>query len=147
MRDNTGLVERLSELRKFLGGDGYIDGSWFGETKQRHGMKIAFWWREHLVRIDEAIAALQSSEARALTAETWRPIETAPRDGTEVLLAFDSGAIEKAVWAQSNGEQAFLISRPDWSRYPDDKPTHWKPLPDPPRALSSRSRGRRKARG
>ncbi len=62
----------------------------------------------------------------------WQPIETAPRDGTRVLVyepghpsyEDDAGFIDLAyhlygeVWASVNG---------------GSEPTHWMPLPDPPK--------------
>lgn len=65
-------------------------------------------------------------------AETaWQPIETAPKDGTHVL-----------VWSKSWGPtQAFFISEDDedyyegWVAYHADQeiaPTHWMPLPAAP---------------
>lgn len=72
-----------------------------------------------------AIAALEGSE--------WRPIETAPRDGTEVLGCWDAPTPEyKArgvlIWDEHYGN---WISIPGhWRK----EPTHWRPLPAPPRA-------------
>ena len=73
----------------------------------------------------------------------WRPIETAPRDGTLVLL-----------WAESIGlHVAYLHQEWSWTKFrvirtwqalwcekqsgdEDEgiKPTHWMPLPEPPEA-------------
>lgn len=69
----------------------------------------------------------------------WQPIETAPKDGTKVLLFFPGPFNDKAengivtgqwtgntdrwwlsaIWASSNAHQ---------------NPTHWMPLPIPPAA-------------
>ena len=68
----------------------------------------------------------------------WQPIETAPKDGTEVLLW-------GRYWSDSQG----LFSRPHVGSYVENlerwqvgvshhdyrfrvRPTHWMPLPPPP---------------
>lgn len=56
---------------------------------------------------------------------TWQPIETAPRDGTEVLVYvpdYDSLTIAQrfgvGLWEGADGDYYY--------------PTHWQPLPAPP---------------
>lgn len=69
----------------------------------------------------------ESSES----ASAWQPIETAPRNGTKILL-----------WCAGNpsGEWPFMAT---WDPYHGfwvihvdgqslHEPTHWTPLPDPP---------------
>jgi hypothetical protein len=69
----------------------------------------------------------------------WQPIETAPRDGTPILLG---RFVKKCKYGRAN------IQRVDWWRRPEDKqtyvgfgqfssywpPTHWMHLPPPPEA-------------
>jgi len=65
----------------------------------------------------------------------WRPIETAPKDGTMVLL-YDGNCsrfqwrIVTAYWQTAYGE-------PEWKtigkRGSFRTPSHWMPLPEPPR--------------
>lgn len=57
---------------------------------------------------------------------TWKPIETAPRDGTRVLLATESGYIGLAGWNSTDE-----IWRSSMYGYVRD-PKHWQPLPAPP---------------
>ena len=70
----------------------------------------------------------------------WQSIETAPRDGTEILLKIPlqweepqgrigSGDYVSAYWYDESSE--FWVNRLDnWiSLY---RPTHWMPLPKPP---------------
>lgn len=70
----------------------------------------------------------------------WRPIETAPRDATRILIAMprEEGAVCEAWWATDyEGGPGY------WSTPPSgagrgytilaDYPTHWMPLPDPPK--------------
>lgn len=66
----------------------------------------------------------------AALGDGWQPIETAPRDGTRVLLFAPATKDRAAVvrndywWSQ---ERAWAHMRPDHSY------THWRPLPAPPR--------------
>lgn len=59
----------------------------------------------------------------------WRPIEAAPKDGTEILLG-EGMSVEKGSWTEQDDGTG------DWS---DGEclplrptPTHWMPLPPPP---------------
>lgn len=78
----------------------------------------------------------------------WRPIETAPEDGTMILLA-DHESVCLGKWIDTSHETERLISTKGnrrtyetvlvkegyFERFPDDPwidPTHWMPLPDPP---------------
>lgn len=36
----------------------------------------------------------------------WQPIETAPRDGTEILVQYDHGSVEKLVFSDNSWRQA-----------------------------------------
>lgn len=87
--------------------------------------------RALLADLDEARAALSAAKAGG-----WLPIETAPKDGTEVLLLFSKaeyilgkphGRVRAACWAGSG-------SSANWSipYFKDDAPTAWQPLPAPP---------------
>ena len=68
---------------------------------------------------------------------TWQPIETAPRDGTKVLLWCDKDHTVAVGWTVDDGEFAYWDSNSvdGWSY------THWMPLPDPPqKPLTTRPR-------
>jgi hypothetical protein len=60
----------------------------------------------------------------------WQPIETAPRDGTEILTIRSNGYIAKGRWYDNPfGRQDTVIENESgkwWSV------THWMPLPPPP---------------
>lgn len=80
----------------------------------------------------------------------WQPIETAPKDGTEVLAWREDAGIFLARWTSpeefcTSDELEALseadAAQEDWfaadfvqgSRLDDGLvPTHWMPLPDPP---------------
>lgn len=77
---------------------------------------------------------------------TWHPIETAPKDGTEVLLWWRAEIGHDVVdfWASGHWKrlgdgsagwigESFHASEPGyWTRLICERPTHWMPLPDPP---------------
>ncbi len=71
-------------------------------------------------------------EAVSPATQGWSGIESAPRDGTRVLLWMD-GSIYFGSWF--NNKAYPTISRwkvevpPSWQ----DQPTHWLPLPSPPK--------------
>ena len=56
----------------------------------------------------------------------WQPIETAPKDGSFILLATPKGRIADGFWSPVYGV---------WSwPYVMIEPTHWMPLPERPNA-------------
>lgn len=59
----------------------------------------------------------------------WQPIETAPKDGTWVLLYHQYARISDWYWDGQKWHNDVL----DWGDdEPSLAPTHWQPLPDPP---------------
>ncbi len=74
----------------------------------------------------------------------WQKIDSAPRDGTEILITYkqcDSWFLHNAFWMEGDGVEpedvgwwSYLLT--EVSRTQLDgccEPTHWQPLPDPPR--------------
>lgn len=63
----------------------------------------------------------------------WRPIETAPKDGTELIASRfwgDGSVVAIMHWLPLDGD-GFWDSD-GWDA--DWEPTHWIPLPPPPKA-------------
>lgn len=58
----------------------------------------------------------------------WQPIETAPKDGTSILL-FEPPELGRFVGYWNTPRQAFAAVLSVKER----QPTHWMPLPHPPR--------------
>lgn len=59
----------------------------------------------------------------------WQPIETAPKDGTPILVWIDDHVAE-VEW----DEDGWIGVWEDISSSSgDDYPTHWMPLPEPPK--------------
>lgn len=83
------------------------------------------------------IVDLQSALLASETQHQWQPIETAPKDGTDVLL-WCAGAMEPsyaliASWVDFKGEAPDGWCDASTGRYNDGcPPTHWMPLPSPP---------------
>jgi hypothetical protein len=65
------------------------------------------------------------------TGDGWREIESAPKDGTDVLLWRGKYPPLVAGWF-SNGETSGWSSFDDENRWIDFDLTHWRPLPSPP---------------
>ena len=78
--------------------------------------------------------ALREAKSQALT--DWQPIETAPKDGTEVLLWTDEYPRVVSASYREFGEwegwtftdEALADIQPEGPR----EPSHWMPLPPPP---------------
>ena len=75
--------------------------------------------------------------------DKWMPIETAPKDGTEVQLWGDEDWIPKARWLHVHGGWYVEYWDADWRSYSDSavyNPTHWMPLPAPPQESENEQR-------
>lgn len=57
----------------------------------------------------------------------WQPIETAPKDETDVVLYFESGKVPR-VAGFYRGEWLCALHGCELQEHP----THWMPLPPPP---------------
>lgn len=89
------------------------------------------------------IAKFPSPDASAMrkALEDWQPIETAPRDGTHILIAFGGDVVASACYTANDDEThpwKFVDQQgkglPIFNGARDDKygPTHWMPLPSAP---------------
>lgn len=80
--------------------------------------------------IKEAARKIESLEAELAAMRQrveWRPIETAPKDGTRLILAtISDGDVDSSsgYWTDHNGG--------GWVRFMPWQPTHWLPLPPIP---------------
>ena len=69
---------------------------------------------------------------------SWQPVETAPKDGSDIILLIEDVAIQ-AYWDKSK------YARPGWQPITlsshgcgccsssNEDPTHWMPLPEAPK--------------
>lgn len=88
--------------------------------------------REDLMILCERVKALANltEQDEAPPLDEWQPIETAPKDGTLVLIFDEKVDVYMASWINQSG----LHPKPGWIDAEGDpcEPTHWKPLPQPP---------------
>ena len=69
----------------------------------------------------------------------WQPIETAPKDGAEILIT-DGQTVAVVSWNEYAAELYDGIGWTDmgemgWGGMVGAEPTHWMPLPAPPKSL------------
>jgi len=71
----------------------------------------------------------------------WQPIETAPRDGREILVFFRNKGVRQVSWQDPWGENPdhalWCVDDDKHGPYPlrgysAGADTHWQPLPEPP---------------
>lgn len=85
---------------------------------------------------ESGAASLGSTPAPRLLASDngWRPIETAPRDGTAVLALYDNNAYYQHVVVFYTGAKTY-----EWeaemghNAFPECRLAYWMPLPEPPK--------------
>lgn len=76
-----------------------------------------------------------------MTGQEWQPIETAPRDGTVILLTYADDVLVGA-WDAGESRYPWKYLDAEWRRgkglvpfmngLASHAPTHWMPLPAPP---------------
>jgi hypothetical protein len=107
----------------------WIEGSW--HIRMEYGPVTMMHDRG---RRDAMLALLRASAAKE---DVWRPIETAPKDGTRVILGWPGGGVRYGFYLDNSR------TSPPWAGwrgpsmelpFPSPPPTHWQPLPAPPSA-------------
>lgn len=94
-------------------------------------------------RVEAVSGRLRALAARlsGMAADTWQPIETAPKDGTKILVFTAIGDIEIGQWCTTEWDRYELhdADRNLYTRRVDihefwnnNFPTHWMPLPAAP---------------
>lgn len=84
-----------------------------------------------VVNIGEILRDAGLEMHRLRQAHEWQPIETSPRDGTLILIAWAAGRcteVREALYNNHSNEWATW-----WAGLAGREPTHWMPLPEAPR--------------
>ena len=84
---------------------------------------------------DMASASAQGfRDGQAQAVPEWNPIESAPKDGTEVLVGKNYGRSSNYSVAWFDGDEWRDVGDMGWAGMDgeDNQPTHWKPLIPPP---------------
>ena len=85
--------------------------------------------------IKELLASLHASAQATAKVQQWQPIETAPKDGTNILLVNRIGNVATGLW-QGNGEcEGWWLrggNRPNTFFNHHYGPSYWMPLPELP---------------
>ena len=92
-------------------------------------------WRE-----SDGVVVLDSETKyiRADLVPQWQPIETAPRDGTRILLFSQKYGPSTGHWSeQKELQEGYFPVEGHWKMHSvlnkEEKPTHWMPLLEPPK--------------
>jgi len=93
---------------------------------------------DYLGASDEYLAQSTEDAIADMIVSPWQPIETAPRDGTKILV---SGVVKKqaitrhVLWDADSAYRAhpWQSAEHDWKHYDTSSFTHWQPLPEPPK--------------
>lgn len=65
----------------------------------------------------------------------WQPIETAPKDGTVIILYNRRGIVAAGAWLNIDGfPWEFFDGTTETNGWGAVSVTHWQPLPEPPHA-------------
>lgn len=64
----------------------------------------------------------------------WRPIDTAPKDGSHVMLGDAPEQYVCEGYYEEDGDRGWYMANTHWTDAYDGRvyPTHWQPLPSPP---------------
>lgn len=86
-----------------------------------------------------------------MTNSQWQPIETAPKDGSKILIFCDGKVLMTSWYVHYSGGQPSRTREPEWEQsemyggfggYMGPlRPTHWMPLPEPPGTNKNNSDG------
>jgi hypothetical protein len=141
----TDIVERLrAEAFDAVNWDGETMKQWDKIRKQAETLPGSDLPRLMFQGLIESLAELMVESAceieclRNVAQSAWQPIETAPTDGTSVLIGeSDRGSCGEAYFEKEERRWYWANTAPhDYPEPREPFPTHWMPMPQAP-ALSS----------
>jgi hypothetical protein len=82
-------------------------------------------------RVETALQEMKDATPPLQMEQGWQPIESAPKDGREILLSStrDRFYIGVGQWAEADSTMNCIEG---WFWAYANRPTHWMPLPQPP---------------
>lgn len=101
--------------------------------------------RQFYARAQEAADRVEKAEAAALSqpAAAWQPIETAPKDGSSVILSEDDDCVGQGFWSDGKGFHEnrevgwfWMFDLSSILIASNARPTHWMPFPAAPKATA-----------
>jgi hypothetical protein len=114
------LIEERDKLLRQLGVEAEANSKLRADLKEARQPRVESCAPVYL--IDSALVKKLNEIAIAMP--EWRPIGTAPKDGTEIL-----------VWSNRGGVSCSKLRNQTWvfpGGFPGVQPTHWLPIPKPP---------------
>lgn len=130
--ENESTKKALGDLSEILFMDGIDDHM----SDAIHALSSQPSKRERLLQLaetagDTTLGALSSQPV----ADGWLPIETAPKDGAQILIEVHPGIFDVVCWSDDAWREGgnFMRLRKE--------PTHWRPLPSSPGASNTSQTG------
>lgn len=119
-------IKRMKKIDRYRNGKIWIR-SWC-EIEEVSGME------DSAVELMDEMIHLISAQQEELNKFEWKPIATAPKDGKEVIVYEESSCGGHWINIRYYSEEGDKYGRHwrmdgDWSN-----PTHWMPLPEPPKS-------------
>jgi len=115
--------QRLAEIKQLL--KDVTTMTLHGPLPLKTSMALATAGLELLAQV-ESLTAQLAAQAQG-EPQGWQPMNTAPRDGTRILLAISG--VDRAVLAYWNGAEWLTLDGHEWK---GRTTTRWMPLPAPP---------------
>lgn len=93
--------------------------------------------QEQLDQLANKCLELEAENKRLKEANEWKPIETAPKDGSRFLAGVDraSGFLQYVAWWDDEFSDWVITS--SLTNIICPTPSHWMPLPEPPKEQGS----------
>ncbi len=88
-------------------------------------------WSEEYARRGHEVAQLHRKIAEIQNSFEWQPIETAPKDGTEILLTCMISDMAICYWSETMNDWTWGLGKKFFN------PSHWMDLPPKPQATNN----------
>lgn len=125
------MTDETDHLREIVS---YASGIGAGTLQRLEGAGLST-LATILANLRDNLAAADAG-ARLAVLDTWRPIESAPKDGTEVLLWTMIVDVDMGPWRLAGR----CTNHKHWWTTVGSialEPSHWMPLPEPPDACAA----------